>query len=136
MADMKNKIRHLPLLLLLLLAANAASTLDVYLLRDDLTWVERSAADASRPWNAFGKPVFGEYYRPVANLMWLTSYYIFGTHFLGYQILFIALWLAAVGLVYAVSCRIGGRGAALIAAVLIGCNDVKKRSRRRGQVCS
>lgn len=117
--------RHsLLLILLVVLALHSLRTADVYLLSDDLRWVERTVSDAPRPWNAFGGGLFGDYYRPVPHLVWLVNYYLWGFHFVGHQFMFILMWLAAVVLVYAVGRRLGGLAAGLTAAALVGLNDV------------
>ena len=116
---------HAPFLLLILfLAVHSLSTFGVFVVSDDLAWVQRAAADAHKPWEAFGKPVFGDYYRPIPNLVWLMNYYLWDFDFDGHQLMFILMWLAGVCLVYAVGCRLGGRVAGFAAASLVGLNDV------------
>lgn len=115
----------MPLLLLLaLLAWHATRTFGTFVISDDLKWVQRAAEDAHRPWNVFGKPVFGEYYRPMANVVWLVNYGLWGFNFDGHQLMFILLWLAAVALAYAVGCRLAGPVAGCIAVALLGFNDI------------
>ena len=117
--------RHWALwLILAILALHSLRTFDTYLVSDDLKWVQRSAADASRPWNTFVEPLFGDYYRPMPHLMWLANYYIWGFNFRGYQLIFIALWLGIVALVYTLGSRLGGRGAGATAAALVGLHGV------------
>jgi len=116
---------HVPFLLLILfLAFHSLSTFGTFVVSDDLAWVQRAAADAHKPWDAFGKPVFGDYYRPIPNLVWLMNYCLWGFDFDGHQFMFILMWLAGVCLVYAVGCRLGGRIAGFAAASLVGLNDV------------
>ena len=112
------------LALLALLALHAFSTMGVYVVSDDLAWVQRAAADAHRPWNAFVQPLFGDYYRPIPELVWTLNYRLWGFDFDGHQLMFILLWLAGVCAVYAVGCRLGGRIAGFAAAALIGLNDI------------
>ena len=112
------------LALLALLALHAFSTMGVYVVSDDLAWVQRAAADAHRPWNAFVQPLFGDYYRPIPELIWTLNYRLWGFDFDGHQLMFILMWLAGVCAVYAVGCRLGGRIAGFAAAMLIGLNDV------------
>ncbi len=112
------------LALLALLALHALSTMGVYVVSDDLAWVQRAAADAHRPWNAFVQPLFGDYYRPIPELVWTLNYRLWGFDFDGHQLMFILMWLAGVCAVYAVGCRLGGRIAGFAAAMLIGLNDV------------
>ena len=117
--------RHAPiLLLLLLLAALGTRTFGVYLVNDDLKWMQRTIEDAPRPWNAFGRPLFGDYYRPIPHLYWLANYYVWGFNFEGHQAMYLLLWLAAVGLVYAVGRRLGGALAGFMAAATVGLNDI------------
>jgi len=117
--------RHLPFLVLVgVLLVISSRTLGVYLLSDDLKWVERTVADARRPWRAFGAPLFANYYRPVPHLVWLVNYYIWGFDFAGHHAMFLAMWVAALWLLYGVGCRLGGRVAGLTAAALVGFNDV------------
>ena len=112
------------LVLLALLALHALSTMGVFVLSDDLAWVQRAAADAHRPWNAFAQPLFGDYYRPIPELVWILNYRLWGFDFDGHQLMFILMWLAGVCAVYAVGCRLGGRMAGFAAATLIGLNNV------------
>ncbi len=112
------------LALLALLALHALSTMGVYVVSDDLAWVQRAAADAHRPWNAFVQPLFGDYYRPIPELVWTLNYRLWGFDFDGHQFMFILMWLAGVCAVYAVGCRLGGRIAGFSAAMLIGLNNV------------
>lgn len=117
--------RHWALwLILAILALHSLRTFDTYLISDDLKWVQRSAADAARPWNVFVEPLFGDYYRPMPHVMWLMDYYLWGFSFRGYHLMFIALWLAVVALVYAVGRRLGGRGVGATAAALVGFHGV------------
>jgi hypothetical protein len=109
--------------LLAVLAFHASSTKGVFLVSDDLAWVQRAAADAHRPWNAFVQPLFGDYYRPIPELVWTLNYWVWGFDFDGYQLILILVWLAGVCAVYAVGCRLGGRVAGFTAATLIGLND-------------
>ena len=111
------------LVLLAILALHAFSTMGVYVVSDDLAWVRRAAADAHQPWNAFAQPLFGDYYRPIPELVWTLNYCLWGFDFDGYQLMFILMWLAGVCAVYAVGCRLGGRIAGFAAATLIGLND-------------
>ena len=103
---------------------HSLSTFGVFVVSDDLAWVQRAAADAHKPWEAFGKPVFGDYYRPIPNLVWLMNYYLWDFDFDGHQLMFILMWLAGVCLVYAVGCRLGGRVAGFAAASFVSLNDV------------
>jgi len=112
------------LVLLVLLALHAFSTMGVYVVSDDLAWVQRAAVDAHKPWNAFVQPLFGDYYRPIPELVWTLNYCLWGFDFDGHQLMFILMWLAGVCAVYAVGCRLGGRIAGFAAAALIGLNDV------------
>jgi hypothetical protein len=112
------------LVLLAALALHAFSTMGVYVVSDDLAWVQRAAADAHQPWNAFVQPLFGDYYRPIPELIWTLNYRLWGFDFDGHQLMFILMWLAGVCAVYAVGCRLGGRIAGFAAAALIGLNDV------------
>jgi len=112
------------LALLVLLALHALSTMGVFVVNDDLAWVQRAAADAHQPWNAFVQPMFGDYYRPIPELVWTLNYRLWGFDFEGHQLMFILMWLAGVCAVYAVGCRLGGRIAGFAAAALIGLNDV------------
>ncbi len=106
------------------MALHAAGTFDTFVVSDDLRWVERSAADARRPWNIFVEPLFGDYYRPMPHAMWLTNYYLWGFNFRGYQFMFILLWMAVAALVYAVGCRLGGRGVGATAGALTAFHGV------------
>ena len=112
------------LLLLAVLAFHASSTMGAFVINDDLAWVQRAAADAHKPWNAFVQPLFGDYYRPIPELLWTLNYCLWGFDFDGHQLMFILMWLAGVCVVYAVGCRLGGRIAGFAAATLIGLNDV------------
>jgi hypothetical protein len=112
------------LALLAVLALLAFSTMGVYVVGDDLAWVQRAAADAHQPWNAFVQPLFGDYYRPIPELVWTLNYRLWGFDFDGHQLMFILLWLAGVCAVYVVGCRLGGRIAGFAAATLIGLNGV------------
>jgi len=117
--------RHLPFLILLtVLALHSLRTFGNFLMTDDLRWVARTVADAHRPWNAFGEPLFGNYFRPIPHLVWLLNYYLWGFNFDGHQFMFILMWLAGPALVYAVGCRLRGRTTGLIAAVLVGLNNI------------
>ena len=117
--------RHLPFLLLMaLLVFHCAQTFGVYLIGDDIGWLRRTVADAHQPWNIFGKPVFGNYYRPVINAVWLFNYIVWGFNFYGYQLTLVLIWLAGIVLLYSAGCRLGGRAAGLIAAGLVGLNNV------------
>ncbi len=112
------------LVLLTVLAVHATSTMGVFVVSDDLAWVQRAVADAHKPWNAFAAhPLFGDYYRPIPELVWTLNYWLWGFDFNGHQFMFILLWLAGVCAVYAVGCRLGGRIAGFAAAALIGLND-------------
>ena len=98
--------RHLPLFLLLaVLAAFSFRTVNAYLWSDDLKWVERTVADAARPWNAFGAPLFQNYFRPVPHLVWIVNYWLWGFDFVAHHVMYLAAWLGVVALVYAVGCR-------------------------------
>jgi hypothetical protein len=110
------------LLLLALLALHAFSTMGVYVLSDDLAWVQRAVADSHKPWNAFVQPLFGDYYRPIPELVWTLNYRLWGFDFDGHQLMYILMWLAGVCAVYAVGCRLGGRIAGFAAAALVGLN--------------
>jgi hypothetical protein len=123
---LKFLLRHWPLwLLLTVMAVFATGTAGIYLWSDDLKWVLRTAADAPHPLNAFiGSPLFGNYYRPVPHLVWLMNYYLWGLGFGGHQFMFILMWLLGPALVYAVGYRLGGRLAGIIAATIIGLNDI------------
>ena len=112
------------LALLALLALHGFSTMGVFVASDDLAWVQRAAVDAHKPWNAFVQPLFGDYYRPIPELVWTLNYCLWGFDFDGHQLMFILMWLAGVCAVYAVGCRLGGRIAGFSAATLIGLNDV------------
>ena len=117
--------RHLAfMLLLMVLMWHCVQTFGVYVRADDFGWLERSAADAARPWNIFGKPVFGNYCRPVVNAIWLANWYVWGLNLRGYQLSLCLLWLAGIVLVYGVGCRLGGRVAGFTAAALLGLNDI------------
>jgi len=117
--------RHLPLFLLLaVLAVFSFRTVNTYLLSDDLKWIERTVADARRPWNAFGAPLFQDYFRPVPHLAWLVNYWLWGFDFVGHHVMYLGAWLGVVALVYVVGNRMGGRVAGLIAAAIVGFNDV------------
>jgi hypothetical protein len=96
----------------------------VFVVSDDLAWVQRAATDAHKPWNAFVQPLFGDYYRPIPELVWTLNYRLWGFDFEGHQLMFILMWLGGVCTVYAVGCRLGGRIAGFAAATLIGLNDV------------
>jgi hypothetical protein len=111
------------LALLALLALHAFSTMGVFVVSDDLAWVQRAAVDAHKPWNAFVQPLFADYYRPIPELLWTLNYSLWGFDFDGHQLMFILMWLAGVCAVYAVGCRLGGRVAGFAAATLIGLND-------------
>jgi hypothetical protein len=110
------------LALLAVLTLLAFSTMGVYVVSDDLAWVQRAAADAHQPWNAFVQPLFGDYYRPIPELVWTLNYCLWGFDFDGHQLMFILLWLAGVCAVYLVGCRLGGRIAGFAAATLVGLN--------------
>jgi len=110
--------------LLALLAVCAASTMGVFLVSDDLAWAQRAVADAHQPWNAFAAhPLFGDYFRPIPELLWTLNYRLWGFDFDGHQLMFILTWLAGVCAIYAVGCGLGGRIAGFAAAALIGLND-------------
>jgi hypothetical protein len=112
------------LALLVALALHALSTMGVYVVSDDIAWVQRATADARQPWNAFVQPLFGDYYRPIPELIWTLNYRLWGFDFDGHQLMFILMWLAGVCGVYAVGCRLGGRIAGFAAAALVGLNFV------------
>jgi len=117
--------RHLPFLLLLaVLAWHGATSFGVYLHRDDFRWLRRTIADAERPWNIFVEPLFSNYYRPVVHAIWLFDYYAWGLEYGGYQLTLVAIWLGGVVLAYLVGLRFGGRWAGLVAAALLGLNNV------------
>ena len=117
---------HLVLIVLLfVLALHTTRTFGVFLWHvDDAKWLERTVADARHPWNAFGKPLFGDYYRPVPHLVWLVNYYIWGFNFDGHQLMFLVMWLAAAVLVYLLGRRLGGPLGGLMACTLVGFNGV------------
>ena len=117
--------RHLPFIILLaILALHSLRTTGVYIASDDLRWVTRTVADARQPWHAFGEAPFSSYFRPVPHLAWLVNYYIWGFNFAGHQFMFILMWLAGAWLVYVVGCRFGGRTTGIIAAALVGLNNI------------
>ena len=60
----------------------------------------------------------------MVHVVWLLNYYAWGFNFAGYQLTVSLLWLAGIVLIYAGGCRLGGRGAGLVAALLLGLNDI------------
>jgi len=117
--------RHFPFLLLLaVLIWHCSTTFGIYVRGDDITWVARSVADARKPWNIFGQPVFGNYARPVVNAIWLINWYLWGFNFFGYQLTLCLIWLAGIVLLYGAGCKLGGRTAGFTAAMLVGLNDI------------
>ena len=125
-----NFLKYLILIILVfVLAVHAVSTFGAFLWHptsfDDAKWLERAVEDAKHPWTVFAvRPLFGNYYRPVPQLIWLLNYYIWGFNFDGHQLMFLAMWLAAGVMVYALGCRLGGWLCGLIACTLLGFNGV------------
>ena len=93
---------------------------------DDYRWVFSTVRNAGQPWRVFDPRarLFGSYYRPMAHLVWILNYAVWGFEFRGHQLTLIAMWLGSVWFVYGIGVRLHGRLAGLLGAACFGLNLV------------
>ena len=102
-----------------------AQSMGCYLKTDDFRWMADTIEKAQDPLSAFtGRALWGSYYRPVASLIWLGDYALWGFEFRGYQALLILMWAGCVALIYGIGVELQGRLTGLLAAACVGLNVV------------